>query len=267
MIKFFKSLKNNGALKITFIYVIFALLWIFLSDKLISSLTDSVRILTTYSNIKGILFIVITGILLYSLIKKRINEKNSIITDLDKEVRIREQLIKELHHRIKNNMQVVISLIKLETNNIAGLKELDDRIVNKLISMMSIFNIVYDIHDMNRISLNMVIHEYVRISIRNLNFIISELEPEYSIELITSLMLIIDSIIEVYKSDNSSFDKIDISLIDFNKIRLDFIELKADTEIKKEDKEFINFQLVAISGSIEIDYLNNRILIIFDNTI
>ena len=192
------TIRISSAFRITLIYVVFALLWILLSDRFISSLTNSVQILTVYSNIKGILFIIITGVLLFLLIQKRINEKNKIITRLDREVEIREQLISELHHRIKNNMQLVLSLINLESIEESGFNIIKDRISNKLLSMMSIFDIVYNLEDMNKISLDLVIKEYVAISIRNLEYLNSKIDAEYSVELITSLMLVIDSLIEIY---------------------------------------------------------------------
>ena len=41
---------------------------------------------------------------------------------------IREQLISELHHRIKNNMQLVLSLINLESIEESGFNIIKDRI-------------------------------------------------------------------------------------------------------------------------------------------
>ena len=263
MIRFLKAIFRNGSLRISLAYIIFATLWILLSDRIISHFTDSVRILTVYSNIKGVFFVVFTGVMLFILINRQINDRNKIIAKLDREVVVREQLIQELHHRIKNNMQVVLSLIHIETLNMKNPDDLNRKISNKMLSMMSIFNIVYNLKDMTNISLGMVIEEYVRISFRNLTYDHSGHEPKHSVETITSLMLVLDALIEVFCPEEDSIGKISLKLLGPNKIEIGLKRIAAFSEIRKEDMDYLEMQLMAIEGRLKPDEKENTLTLMF----
>ena len=60
----------NSALKIVFIYLVFAGLWILLSDKAVALLFRDPEQITLVSMIKGWLFVLLTSLLLYSLIRR-----------------------------------------------------------------------------------------------------------------------------------------------------------------------------------------------------
>jgi hypothetical protein len=255
----------SSAFRIALIYILVSAAWIFLSDRVISSLTESVRILTLYSHIKGVFFVLFTGGMLFFMINKRLMEKNEIITRLDKEVVIREQLIQELHHRIKNNMQVVLSLISIESKNIECSEDFNLIITNKLQPMMSIFNIVYNIRDMTNISLRSVMNEYVRTSIRNLVYICDNGDPAYSVEIITSLMLVLDSILDIYCTGDRTAKKISIRLLDSKRIELSIPGANRLPEIRPEDREYIDIQLQTINGEIEVLHEQNIVILTFSD--
>ncbi len=66
-------------LKICIVYFVFGILWIIFSDQLFLSLTMPHGDLILISSIKGILFIVVTTVLLFLLIRhftRRLQEKN-----------------------------------------------------------------------------------------------------------------------------------------------------------------------------------------------
>jgi hypothetical protein len=194
----------KSAYRITGLYALFSALWIILSDNLLSLLFKDPVALTTAASAKGLLFVVVTSVLLFLMIKRELVMKNKVIVQLDREVEIREQLIRELHHRIKNNLQVVIGLMNIETMDREFSREVKERISNKLLSMMSVFNIVYDLRDMKSVSFQSVLGEYRRISLRNIA--IGKIDPgiSYSIEVIITCLLLIDSLIEVFLGSNSS---------------------------------------------------------------
>lgn len=73
-----ESEKRYSTLKIILIYVILGVLWIAFSDYLLLFLAPQVDI-TKYQTLKGWAFIIITALMLYALISKRVNELNSII--------------------------------------------------------------------------------------------------------------------------------------------------------------------------------------------
>lgn len=257
------TFRVNSALRITLAYLVFSLLWIFFSDKILLSVTNELKIINLISNLKGFFFVTITSAIIYYLVNKKIGEKNNIISDLDKEVIIREQLIKELHHRIKNNLQVVLSLINLETGNHEDQEKFLDKISNKLLSMMSIFNIVYNINDMRNISLNRVIEEYARISFRNLLFKRSSIDIDFTIETITSLLLIIDSIIGVYYERSSKFEEVGIKLKDENTIEIILPRIVEECDLRKEDADFVDIQLLAVSGKMRIEREEGKLIVTF----
>ncbi|HVN53972.1 MAG TPA: HD domain-containing phosphohydrolase [Anaerolineaceae bacterium] len=62
--------KDHGALKITGIYLLIGVLWIAFSDEIAASLTSDPVILTRISMFKGWGYVLVTGLLLYSMIRR-----------------------------------------------------------------------------------------------------------------------------------------------------------------------------------------------------
>ncbi len=257
----------RSAVRITLTYIVIASLWIIFSDRLLSMATANPLVMTLYASIKGLAFVVVTGSILYLQVHREIEIRNAAINSRDHELEIREELIRELHHRIKNNMQVVIGLINIEGRNIEGMEGLKDRISSKLISMMSVFNIVYDIRDMSSISLDRVFEEYARINMRSIRYAAGPSQETYSVETITSIMLVIDSLIESYFSGRESLNVIAISSPERGIVR---IEYSADLDdhsmsARNDDEELIDIQLRAISGRLEFDFPSKTIEIAFQD--
>jgi two-component system sensor histidine kinase/response regulator len=68
----------NSALKIVFIYFVFAGLWILLSDKAVALLFRESEQMTLVSMIKGWLFVLLTSLLLYSLIRRLLAQIHTV---------------------------------------------------------------------------------------------------------------------------------------------------------------------------------------------
>ncbi len=253
----------KSAYRITGFYALFSTLWIVLSDTLLVLAFGEKAFLKYVSVGKGIAFIAATAALLFVMIKRELEMKNRVIVQLDREVDIREQLIRELHHRIKNNIQVVIGLMNIETMDRDFSMEVKDRIANKLISMMSVFNIVYEIRDMRGISFESVLREYQRISVRNIE--LGKIDPAigYSVEVIVSCLLLIDTIIEVFLDSNNSVPTLIRSELS-GEILLEFrLEGQKTNEMSEKDKTFMELQAKSLDGEIEIDEGGERIRIRF----
>lgn len=253
----------KSALKITFTYSIVSICWIIISDKINTILFSNINEIVIISILKGILFIIVTSILLYLLINAEIRKKNVMISDLDKESRVKEELIRELHHRIKNNIQVMIGIMNIETIGIDGSGQFKNRITNKLISMMSVFNIVYDMKNMNDISFTSVLKEYKTISTRNIIIKNVDINTNYSLEVITSCLLLIDSFIEVFIGNNNSIRTI-IEAPEKGLIKLSLYSSCQNVgKINENDSEFLRLMAQSIDGKIDINEVSKDTIVKF----
>lgn len=92
--------------------------------------------------IKGVLGVMI------DITEKKINEQKLIHTLKEKEL-----MIKEIHHRVKNNLQIILSLLRLQSDNVSD-KELNKhfRITeNRIKTMALIHEMLYNTEDLSEI--------------------------------------------------------------------------------------------------------------------
>lgn len=188
----------RSAVKIAGIYVAIALAWIVLSDSVLSFLVQDIESLSWYSMVKGSFYVLATGGILYALIRKEMLQKSRMIVQLEQTVALRNSLIKELHHRVKNNLQNMISIIQMETDREGYTEEANRRILNKLYSISSVHDIVYNFEDFKRISLRSVLDgffSYLRMDLGPEDLDVEE-GVAYSIEEMVSLILCLNELLE-----------------------------------------------------------------------
>lgn len=70
--------------RIVIIYLVIGGLWIFISDAFVNVLLEHKEDITFFQNIKGWLFIAITGVLLFLLIRRDVNHITKLNTELIK---------------------------------------------------------------------------------------------------------------------------------------------------------------------------------------
>jgi PAS domain S-box-containing protein len=87
------------ALRIIAIYVLFAALWIYLSDEILGILVRDPAIIVRISVFKGFLFIVVTSALLYQLIVRQIQKTRGI----EKELRVSEKRYRSLFENMQDS--------------------------------------------------------------------------------------------------------------------------------------------------------------------
>ncbi len=78
----FSGKPDKITLKITAIYLLIGAAWILLSDKVLNFLVKDLELVTVFSLIKGCLYVVISGLLIYFLINKSINQIKETEADL-----------------------------------------------------------------------------------------------------------------------------------------------------------------------------------------
>ncbi|MFH1013745.1 MAG: histidine kinase dimerization/phosphoacceptor domain -containing protein [Thermoplasmatota archaeon] len=99
-------------------------------------------------------------------LEKEVLERRKAEEQLTKSLREKEVLLKEIHHRVKNNLQIISSLIYLQNRKIQDPKinELLNEVNNRIRSMSLIHENIYKSENFDTIDL----HAYVRAIIREL---------------------------------------------------------------------------------------------------
>lgn len=103
----------------------------------------------------GFLLLSLLLLYFYRLIKRSknaLNEKNSIIENSLKE---KEMLMKEIHHRVKNNLQLISSLLNMQTDFVADEKAIDaiTESKNRVMSMSLIHQNLYQQNNITSVNM------------------------------------------------------------------------------------------------------------------
>ena len=226
-------------------------------------------------------FIVIISIILFVAFYvsyRTIKIKNKTIQEnvekLEKSLKEKELLLKEIHHRVKNNFQLVTSLLNIQSRE-ADSKDLDafvEKIQNRIISMSLIHENLYQTERLDKVNFQ----EYVKNLIENIkksfhfhtHKIITNIEiPNCNFDIQTAipLGLIINELycnILKYSFPNNE-GTISIELIKLDESEYQLIVLDNGigmTEVKKNNKG-IGVELVYLLA----EQLNGNVDLINDN--
>lgn len=108
------------------------------------------------------------------------NLKATVISKEEKEV-----MIKEIHHRVKNNLQIISSLVNIQANSLEDkeTQHMFREVQNRIISMSLLHEQLYKAHDLARVD----VEEYLDVLIENLLLIYSnqteiQVKKEISVE-------------------------------------------------------------------------------------
>jgi two-component sensor histidine kinase len=99
-----------------------------------------------------------------------ITEEKETAAGLKRALAEKETLLKELYHRTKNNMQVIISLLGIEANRIddPDIREIFNKVQRRIDSMALVHEMLYHSNDLSRIDLKLFIPSLVRLLISSL---------------------------------------------------------------------------------------------------
>lgn len=103
-------------------YLLLGAMWILFSDRLLLTLIDDPKKLLFVSMAKGWLYVFITGLLLSWLVYREMSKQARLETLLRKGIVERDALLSELNHRVMNNLQILTSILNLESENNPGLE-------------------------------------------------------------------------------------------------------------------------------------------------
>ena len=125
--------------KITLIYMIIGASWILFSDKLLYSITNDLHQINTISIYKGWFYVLITGILLYILIKREIKKRNDLYNELlasnekaSESERLKSAFLSNLSHYIRTPMNSILGFADLIQN-----RNLDEEKRNKFLTLIN----------------------------------------------------------------------------------------------------------------------------------
>ena len=242
----------KSALKITLVYAAFASLWIILSDRIIAAWVDDIRTLTFLSSVKGLFYVTITSLMLFLMIRRELFRRNAIIADLNKMLIVKEDLIRELHHRVYNNIQVIIGVLSMETQDVNFSARTKERIVNRLLSMRSVYDVVYNYEDMKAISLGNVLSEYENVETRNIRIVEPAASTLLPVEILVSLLLVLDVILESIQ-DAGYCEQVDVAAASpgFLELRLGGCTDNLST-LLGENESFVRSYLASMKGDVEM---------------
>jgi two-component sensor histidine kinase len=102
---------------------------------------------------------------LYEELRSELEERKRVEQRLELSLSQKETLLREIHHRVKNNLSMVISLINLQSSQIADetARELLEHIGNKIHSIILIHEKLYRSHDLQHIALREYVQELLSI--------------------------------------------------------------------------------------------------------
>lgn len=109
---------TKHAIRITLIYFFISVAWIFFSDRLLETVISDGQNLMKMQTYKGWFFVFITSILLFYLIKRSTSSIIKSKDETEKALQENQQLLSELHHRVKHNLALISSLVELQVSNL-----------------------------------------------------------------------------------------------------------------------------------------------------
>jgi len=101
-------------------YIFLGALWILFSDQLIVHITNNPVLILQISTIKGWLFIIITGLLLFFLVRNEIKRRNLILNELlaakkkaEESDKLKTTFLSNLSHYIRTPMNGILGFVEL----------------------------------------------------------------------------------------------------------------------------------------------------------
>lgn len=107
------------ALRISALYALFAGLWIVFSDQALGLLVPDPTAYAVMQTYKGWFFVFVTALLLYGMMRSELRVREADRDRLRTLVQEKDLLLRELHHRVRNNLQTAVGLVDIVAAQLA----------------------------------------------------------------------------------------------------------------------------------------------------
>jgi len=111
-------------------------------------------------------------------------KRQEVERELRSSIEQKEVLIKEIHHRVKNNLQVISSLLRLQMDSIerTDLRDEFESTINRVTTMALVHELMYQRKDFDKVDFNSYMNELI-VSLVQLNKIHKDTQIEVSIDI------------------------------------------------------------------------------------
>ncbi len=201
------------------------------------------------------------------IVNTELEVQNQLITAKNNENII---LIKEIHHRVKNNLQIITSLLRLQKQNLsADVQEKFDESISRVMTMALIHRKLYQSTDLSNVNLESYINDLVTEIFNSLSFdenVKTHIESNYNhigLNTIVPLGLLLNELLSnSFKHAFRHVAKSEIS-IQINKLNDNTFELKySDTGSWKnptEDQYHFGLELIeTLTEQMEGEYTRDH---------
>lgn len=97
-------------------------------------------------------------------LEQRDRERDQTEGSLNQAVLERQTLLREVHHRVKNNLQLILSLLHVEADTSKDVGHLVQQLDKKILAMSSVHELMYDSQSFSAIEMSAAIHRLARLN-------------------------------------------------------------------------------------------------------
>jgi len=260
--------------KIVLIYFVISFIWILLSDRAVIYIFKDISTITLVQTWKGWGFVLLTSLLMFVLFYRDMKVIDHQKKQIKESLVEKESLLKEIHHRVKNNMQVITSLLRLQSReNIDNVEQLVNITSSRIQTMALVHEILYvsdriSVIDFNTYT-NRIIAEVINKSLKlPVNFRIDNETQHIEMGMDTAIpcgLVLVELLLLAAKNNDGESIHVTIRA---DKIDHDYIEIlifddsgtmsKACNEQSSTSNsmEFILILIDQLKGTIDTDQLN-----------
>ncbi len=164
----------RGSLRLTLVYFFVGALWIISSDKVLGAFVQDAGQYARLQTVKGWFYVAVTSVLfglfafaeLKSIAALRESERRArreFEETVSASLREKEILLRELNHRVKNNLQLISSLLSLRMDRIAdqASRSFMMEFLSRIKSMALVHDSLFASDDFSEVDINFLIREAV----------------------------------------------------------------------------------------------------------